>query len=243
MALELSSYIPIQRTWVWITSKIAIPVYTFYGKVVGNRLMTKMAVEFFTYMPIQCTWVWETPKSRYFCTYFLWESCWQSVGDQNGARVFPVHACTVYVSVDNVKKSQFRYILSMGRLLAIGWWPKWRSSFLGTCLYSVRECGKRQKSGISVYVFYEKVAGSWSNTKMAPEFFPYMPIQRTWVWEMSKNRRFGIYFLWKSCWQSVKDQNGGPVFPSMPIQRTWVCVTPKNSHFCIYFLGKVADSR
>ena len=47
-------------------------------------------------------------------------SRWQSVEDQNGDPVFSGHTYTAYVSVDNVKKSQYLYILSMGSLLAIG---------------------------------------------------------------------------------------------------------------------------
>ena len=182
MAVKFSPYMPIQRTWVWITSKnrnfcthilwescwqsvktkmvvkflrtclysvrecgkrqkIAISVHTFYEKVVGNRSKTKIAVEFFTYMPMQRTWEWETFWSRHFCIYFLWESCWQSVEDPNGARVFPVYAYTAYVAVGNVHKSRFLYILSMGELLAIGRRAKWRSSFSRICLFSVRECG------------------------------------------------------------------------------------------------------
>ena len=99
--------------------------------------------------------------------------------DQNGGRVFYVHAHTAYASVGNVKKLQFLCILSMGKSLAIDRRPKWGSSFSRTCLYSVRECGKRNKIAISVHTFYGKVDGNRSKTKMAVEFFTYMAIQRT----------------------------------------------------------------
>ena len=171
-----------------------------------------MATEFFPYMIIQRTWVWETSKNRHFCIYFVGKSCWQSVEDQNGGRDFPIHAYTAYVSVRNVQKSPFLYILSMGKSSTIGQGPKWRSSFSRTCLYSVPERGKRPKITISVHTFYEKIVGNRSKTKMAIEFFSYMPIQRTWVWVASKNCNICTHFLWESCWQSVEDQNGGRVF-------------------------------
>ena len=117
------------------------------------------------------------------------------------------------MSVRNVQKSPFLYIFSMRKSLTIGRGPKWRSSFSRPCLYNVRECGKRPKIVIFVYAFYGKVAGNRSKTKMAIEFFTYMPVQRTLVWETFLSRHFCIYFLWGSCWQSVEDPNGARVIP------------------------------
>ena len=130
MALEFFPYMPIQRTWVWVASKIAISVHFLWDSrwqsvedQNGGRVFPVNA--YTAYVSVG------NVEKCYFCTHFLWKSCWQSV----------VHAYTAYVSVDNVKKSQFLYTLSMGKLLTIGRRPKWQSSFSRTCLYSVRECG------------------------------------------------------------------------------------------------------
>ena len=132
-----------------------------------------------------CMWVLETTKNRNLCTYFLRWNRWYLVEDQESDRVFNVYAHTAYVSVVNVKKLPCLCALSMGKLLAIGRRAKWWSSFPRTCLYSVREWWKLPKTASSVYTFHEKVAGNWSKIKMAVQLFPCMPIQRTWVCEMS----------------------------------------------------------
>ena len=87
------------------------------------------------------------------------------------------------MSVGDSLRSLFLYELPMGKLLVVGLRPKWRSSFSRTCLYSVCECGRQPKITISVQTSYGKVVGSRVEAKLAIEFFPYMPMQRMWVWE------------------------------------------------------------
>ena len=91
---------------------------------------------------------------------------------------FPVHAYTAYVSVGDSLKPLLLYGLPMEKLLVVWLRPKLRSSFSRICLYSVCECGIKPKTTTSVWTSYGKVVGSRVMTKMAIEFFPYMPIQR-----------------------------------------------------------------
>ena len=67
----------------------------------------------------------------------------------------------------------------MGKLLLIGRRPKLRLSSSPTCLYSARERGSPSEITVFVRISYGKVVGNWSLTKMAIQFFPYIPIQCT----------------------------------------------------------------
>ena len=135
-----------------------------------------MAIEFLPYMPIQCE-CGRKPKSSFLYGLLMGKllivglaPTWRSI--------FPVRAYTAYLSVGESLKSLLSHGLPMGKLLVVWLRPKWRSSFSLICLYGVCECGRKPKTTISVRISYGKVVGSRVMTKMAIDFFPYMPIQR-----------------------------------------------------------------
>ena len=155
----------------------------------------------------------------------LWKSCWQSVVDQNGGRVFLVHVCTAYLSVETILKSQFLYKLRIGKLLVVSRGPIWQSSFSRTCLYSVCERGKNFEIAILLWTSYWKVVGNQSKTKMAAKFLSYMSAQRMWVRE---NPKIAI-FVWNCYGKVVSNQSRTKMvvesFSYTPIQCMWAWET------------------
>ena len=97
------------------------------------------------------------------------------------------------MSVEDSSKSPFLYGLPIGKLLVVGLRLKRRSSFCRTRLYSVWECGRRPEITIPVRTSYVKVVGS-RRQKWRSSFFPYIPLQRMWVWQTASI----LNFVWTS---------------------------------------------
>ena len=138
---------------------------------------------------------------------------------QNGGRVFPAHAYTVYVSVQNTLKSLFLYGLRKRKLWVIIWRPKMAVEFSRTCLYNVCERTKYSKIATFVWTSYEKVLGNQLETQNAG------PVSHTCLYnirERGKHPQIAIFVRISyggafGNWTESKWRSGFPVLQKFSI--------------------------